>query len=141
MRKHNEGYALVLVLAVLIILGLLTTTILTGAQRNMEVHRSSVETMQTKYQAMGEIEKVVSNLEAHIGDQLEILKADEDHWELTYDDEQKEICMMSICGNVRIDCILRIEGAIINDLDSVDIQHLLGYTCTSYEISTNGGAN
>lgn len=141
MRKHDEGYALVLVLVVLIVLGLLSTTILTGAQRNIEVHRSSVETMQNKYQAMGEIEKIIGALETHIGEQLEILKATGDQWELAYDHEKNEIRMKSSYGNVQIDCILRIEGAIIDGVDAIDVRHLLGYTITSYVISTIGGAN
>ena len=141
MRKHNEGYALVLVLVVLIVLGLLSTVILTGAQRNLEVHRSGVETMQDKYQAMGEIEKIIGALDAHIGDRLEILKADRETWKLAYDHEKSEIQIMSSCGNVRIDCILLIKGSVDIDTESVYISPLLGYTITSYEISTIGGAN
>ena len=141
MRKHNEGYALVLVLVVLIVLGLLSAVILTGAQRNLEVHRSGVETMQNKYQAMGEIEKIIGALDAHIGDRLEISKADETNWKLAYDHEKNEIRMMSSCGNVRIDCILLIKGSVDIDTESVYISPLLGYTITSYEISTIGGAN
>ena len=141
MRKHNEGYALVLVLVVLIVLGLLSAVILTGAQRNLEVHRSGVETMQDKYQAMGEIEKIIGALDAHIGDRLEILKADRETWKLAYDHEKNEIRIMSSCGNVQIDCVMVIKGSVDIDVESINIKHLLGYTITSYEISTIGGAN
>ena len=145
MRKHNEGYALVLVLVVLIVLGLLSAVILTGAQRNLEVHRSGVETMQNKYQAMGEIEKIIGALEAFDGKSFVILKPKENetNWELQYADNVIQI--ISTCGDdrnkVQIDCTLVIDGVINEHPDRLEVIHLKGYTITSYEISTIGGAN
>ena len=147
MRKHNEGYALVLVLVVLIVLGLLSAVILTGAQRNLEVHRSGVETMQNKYQAMGEIEKIIGALETFSQevDPIQLANANNGDVTLNYSRDKedmgrnKTIYLTSICGNVQIDCtVILIDGVIDQDERIIAMS---GYTCTSYEISTIGGAN
>ena len=68
MKKHNEGYTLVLVMALVLVLSVLTSVILGAAQRNLDAHRSGVAYMQAKYQAMGEIEKIVAKLDKMTAD-------------------------------------------------------------------------
>ena len=137
MRKHNEGYTLVLVMVVLTVLSVLATVILTAADRNLEVHKNGVAYMQAKYQAQGEIEKFLGELESFNGS-LELTEVSEGNWQLSYDKDEELIFITSISGEVQIDCTIQIAGK-INDLGT--ITELEGYTYTSYKISTNGGAD
>ena len=52
-----------LVMALVLVLSALTSVILGAAQRNLDAHRSGVAYMQAKYQAMGEIEKIIAKLD------------------------------------------------------------------------------
>lgn len=128
MRKHNEGYTLVLVMVVLAVLSVLATVILTAAERNLEAHKHGVQYMQNKYQAQGEIEKVVSTMEI---EQIGLMEA-----KLIYDENlvttagvtpnENGLEITSVSGDVQIDCNYEIvDGAIV---------------CTSYKVSTDGGA-
>ena len=63
MKKHNEGYVLVLVLVVVIVLCLVASAILSGALYNINAQHAQIEKMQEQYAAEGEIEKVIANLE------------------------------------------------------------------------------
>ena len=136
MRKHNEGYTLVLVMVVLAVLSVLATVILTAAERNLDAHKHGVQYMQNKYQAQGEIEKFLGELESFNGS-LELTEVTEGSWQLTYDEEKELIFISSICNEVRIDCTILIDGGIDN---FGTITGLTGYTYTSYKISTDGGA-
>ncbi len=62
-KKHEEGYALVFVLVVMIVLCTVALSLMGIALRNMHAQTSSIERMQDKYKAQGEIEVVVSKLE------------------------------------------------------------------------------
>ena len=137
MRKHNEGYALVLVLVVLIVLALLATTILTSAQRNLEVHKHGIQYMENKYQAQGEIEKFLGQLEK-FSEPVELTEVTEGDWLLSYNEDEGRIFITSICDGVQIDCTIQIAGGVINE---GFITSLEGYSYTTYEISTNGGGN
>ncbi|MBQ8621454.1 MAG: hypothetical protein IJ422_03975 [Oscillospiraceae bacterium] len=63
MRKHNEGYALPLVLVVMVVLCLVAMTMMSVSLRNMENQRASIERMQDQYIAEGTIEAVLAELE------------------------------------------------------------------------------
>lgn len=62
MRKHDEGYALPLVLVVMVVICLISSTILSFSLKNLQSQSASVERMTDKYQAQGEIEKVIAEL-------------------------------------------------------------------------------
>ena len=59
MKKHDEGYALVFVLVVMAVLGIVATTLMTGAMKNLQAQNTSLFQMQAKYKAQGEIEKAI----------------------------------------------------------------------------------
>lgn len=63
MRKHNEGYALPLVLVVMVVLCLVAMTMMSVSLRNMENQRASIERMQDQYIAEGAIEAVLAEMD------------------------------------------------------------------------------
>ena len=63
MRKNNEGYVLPFVLVVMIVLTIITTSLMTAALRNLQSQQKFMERMVDKYQAEGEIEKIVAQLD------------------------------------------------------------------------------
>ena len=67
MKKHDEGYALVLVLVVMVVLCLVAMTMMSLSLRNMENQRSSVEQMQDRYAAEGAIEAFLAEFGRRIG--------------------------------------------------------------------------
>lgn len=62
MKKHDEGYALVLVLVVIVVLGLIAGTLMSFSLSNLQSQTASIERMKAKYEAAGEIEKAVALL-------------------------------------------------------------------------------
>ena len=62
MKKHNEGYALVLVLVVLVVLSLVSVALMSVGLRNLKNQKAVGERMQDKYAAQGEIEKLTAAL-------------------------------------------------------------------------------
>ena len=63
MKKHNEGYTLVLVLVVMLVLTTVATAILTFSVSNLKNQQGMVDRMEAKYAAQGEIEKIVGQLD------------------------------------------------------------------------------
>lgn len=71
MKKHNEGYSLVLVLVVLTLMSLVASFILSVSLKNLKSQTAAVTRMQDEYTAAGEIEKVVGKLKAFEDGSLE----------------------------------------------------------------------
>ena len=66
MRKRNEeGFALVYVAIVIVVLCTIATAIMSYTLRNLQAQEAMVRRMQDKYEAMGEIERVVAELESN----------------------------------------------------------------------------
>ena len=63
MKKHDEGYALVLVLVVMVVLCLVATSVLAIALNNLKKQEASVARMQAKYEAQAKIEEFYANLQ------------------------------------------------------------------------------
>ena len=63
MKKHNDGYALLLVLVVMIVLTTIVTSVLSLSLQNMKAQQRSIENMQDKYSAQGAVEQVVAMIE------------------------------------------------------------------------------
>ena len=66
MRKHDEGYALVFVLVVVVVLSVIAIALMTGALKNLQAQSSSIERMEDKYVAEGMIEVVVTTLNVEL---------------------------------------------------------------------------
>ena len=64
MKKRNEGYTLVLVLVVLVILCLMASYLLTFSLRNLHTQKAAALREQHRYAAVGEIEEAVGSLQA-----------------------------------------------------------------------------
>ena len=62
MRKHNDGYALVLVLVVMVVLCLVALALMSNSLRNLQSQQKSIERMEDKYAAEGAVEIVVAEL-------------------------------------------------------------------------------
>ena len=62
MRKHNEGYALVLVLVVMVVLSIVAVSLMSMGLRNLKAQQAVGERMADKYAAQGEIEKLIAIL-------------------------------------------------------------------------------
>ena len=142
MRKHNEGYTLVLVMVVLTVLSLLATVILTASQRNLDAHKNGIAYMQNKYLAQGEIEKILGELEkmAITDDPENVINASEEYpiVSITKVDEDVQVGITSKSGTVVIDCTLLLVDGVIGQ--SGELINLDGYSYLSYKISTDGGA-
>ena len=60
MRKNNEGYVLAMVMAVIAVLAVVASTMLSVGLRNVMTQQTAVARMQAKYEAEGAIEQVVA---------------------------------------------------------------------------------
>lgn len=93
MRKNNDGYVLPFVLVVMIVLTIISTSLMTAALRNLQSQQKFTERMVDKYQAEGEIEKIVAVLtEKNQFTELTIEKASMDP-DLTPEEKQTELQM------------------------------------------------
>lgn len=62
MKKQDDGYVLVLVLVVMVVLGIVSAGLMTLGLSNLKSQRASVQRMEDKYAAMGQIEKAEAAL-------------------------------------------------------------------------------
>lgn len=63
MKKNNEGYVLVFVVVVMLVLALVATAVMTFSLHSLKSQQNSIQRTQDQYAAGGEIEKVVAKLE------------------------------------------------------------------------------
>lgn len=66
MKKHDEGYTLILVLIVLLVMTFTAVSILSVSASNIRKQGESVAAMKNKYKAAGEIEKAVASIDAEL---------------------------------------------------------------------------
>lgn len=64
MRKHNEGYVLIYVLVVMVVMGLVATGVLTVSLNNYRAQQAAGQRMQELYEAEGIAEQLVAELRA-----------------------------------------------------------------------------
>lgn len=154
MRKHNEGYSLVLVLVVLVVICLVAAFILSFSLNNLKNQQESVKLMKEKYEAMGEIEKYVTKLEQkikesqpeeNVTDEIDYtinLTAD-DFWELKQDlnvevtnlEESIRLVGRS-SGSTEIYCeIFFVAQKVTQQSDGYKLIDCTGIGYKSYEIS------
>ena len=58
MKKYNEGYALPFVLVVLVVMCIIAVGIMDFSLRNLQSQKATIQRMEAKYEAAGEIEKI-----------------------------------------------------------------------------------
>ena len=151
MKKHNEGYTLVLVLVVLTVLCLLSSALLTMAVKNLQAQKAIQRQLQDKYTAQGEIEKIVGQLNLLIEGQAasaELAKESEGCTITCTGGQVGQKTVLSVAvqsGSVRIECELNLAEAVFAE-DETGTKYtftgLTGLEYTSYEIktaSTGGG--
>lgn len=62
MKKHDEGYALPFVIVVMLVLCLVAVSVMSFSLRNLQSQKASIEQMEAQYQAQGELEKMIVEL-------------------------------------------------------------------------------
>ena len=156
MKKHNEGYTLVLVMVVLIVLCLLVSYVLTFSLNNLKTQQTAALRVQDQYAAAGEIEAAVVQLQAFIDKYPEevILEVTQDSnagtctlttqeaspYTVTFlgtaDLKSGKLFLTVQSGTARIDCTLQLTaGAFHEDSGVITITKLEGVEYLSYEMS------
>ena len=133
MKKHDEGYALVLVLIVLTVLGLLASLMLSFSLQHVQTQQKYIDRMQDQYAAAGEIEAIIGQMQStgtcSIPEEfvIEPLIPGELH--------------LTVPGDyVRIDCKLQITGVVSGPTDGkYTVSGVTEVQYISYEISNTGG--
>ena len=62
MRKHNEGYALPMVLVVMVVICIIAISVMSFSLRGLQKQADAIESMQAKYEAQGELEKLTAKI-------------------------------------------------------------------------------
>lgn len=117
MKKHNEGYSLVLVLVVLTLMSLVAAFILSFSLRNLQSQTAAVTRMQDEYKAAGEIEKVVAQLENTTEESITLstkYENEELSQVLSCGAEQGKLVIEVYSGNTGIKCVLELVGSSIS---------------------------
>ena len=160
MKKHNEGYTLVLVMVVLIVLCLLVSYVLTFSLHNLRTQQTAALRVQDQYAAAGEIEAAVVQLQAFIDKYPEtvILEVTQDSdagtctlttqeaspYTVTFpgtaDLKSGKLFLTVQSGTARIDCTLQLIAGSFkeeeNNQGGITITKLEGVEYLSYEMST-----
>ena len=150
MKKHNEGYTLVLVLVVMLVMSLLCTVTFTAAMQNLKFQKITAQRMSDTYAAEGELEKVTARLETAVIDpnstyvypvQVVLLDADDD--KMTVEPNGNTLTIKIRSGRVELDCVLTLTGqngaaTVIEDKGGgmYSITNLTQIQYTHYEIFT-----
>ena len=147
MKKHNEGYTLVLVMVVLVVLSLLATIVLSASLRNVQIQQKAVERLQDKYAAEAEVEKILGAIQSVMttGEgTIPVKPADEIRVILSDVENQGNQLAIKVISTTspytQIDAILQLEGAtftVISD-ESITISGgAYAVKCISYDISSD----
>lgn len=158
MRKHNEGYALPFVLVVITVLFLVALAISTVSLRNLQSQQASIQQMQDKYEAQGQIEIVTALIDnisskTHISDLASLGNLDDDEdieveiipqdpSNLSEDATSLEVTLVTSVGNTKITCTLLLHSTDVIPTGTGPIIYQLtnpSYEYISYNISTAGG--
>ena len=130
MKKHNEGYSLVLVLVVLTLMSLVASFILSVSLKNLQSQTAAVNRMEQEYAAAGEIEKIVAELEALIGETepKTIVLTDASPVE----GDGKHITVSVTKESVKINCTLRLTAESVEYSESTKEFTITKLTATEY---------
>lgn len=165
MRKHNDGYALVLVLVVMVVLCLVALALMSNSLRNLQSQQKSIERMEDKYAAEGAVEILIAKLGkittigVSTGSTAEEqaaaavqgvcptgVQVTAGTW-TEYTDNAVETFtyvfdINSSSGTVQVDCTLEWAGTMVETESGEDKTYTLSnldVTYLSYEISNTGG--
>ena len=140
MKKHDEGYALILVLIVLTVLGLMASFMLSFSLQNVQTQRKYIDRMQDQYTAAGEIEAIIGQMQSAGG------------YEVATDDvvietagsgaKNAQTTLSASHGSIRIQCEILVADATVTEEDTqYTICNAKSVQYISYEISNTGGGN
>lgn len=161
MRKHNEGYALVLVLVVLLVLCILSSFMLTFSLRNLKQQEASANRLQAQYDAAGKIEIEMGRLQDFIkripqGTTVTAV-AEPENSKVTFTTQDAvpvslevqgaakleggklNLILVSASETVQIDCVLQFAAVVSGDASHYSLTNLTGVEYVSYEISALEG--
>ena len=62
-KRNNDGYVLAYVMVVIAVVGLISVSLMTSTMNVMQAQQASIQHMKDKYEAQGEIERLVAELE------------------------------------------------------------------------------
>jgi len=65
-KRNTEGYVLAYLLIVIAVMGAIAATLMTSTVQVMASQQNSIQYMKDKYEAMGEVEKLVAELESSL---------------------------------------------------------------------------
>ena len=97
-KKHDEGYVLIFVLVVISVLSIVAISLMSGALRNLQAQKASVERMQDKYAAEGMIEITVATLKSQLTSDSTVDTAINDKTTLHGPIDQKIVAALSIAA-------------------------------------------
>ena len=66
MKKHDEGYVMLLVVVVILVLSIVSASLMSITVANLKNQRNSVKRMQEKYSAQGALEKEIAKIQSSI---------------------------------------------------------------------------
>ena len=66
MKKHDEGYVMLLVVVVILVLSIVSASLMSMTVANLKNQRNSVNRMKEKYSAQGELEKEIAKIQRSI---------------------------------------------------------------------------
>ena len=145
-RKHNEGYALIMVMVALVVLSLLCAFVLSNAVRNLHFQKVAVQRMADKYAAQGEIERITALLESAVGASdavvLPLKQGEETQNTIVVGNAVLHVKVR--CGSIQIACSYTLQYATENvvtvlgpdESGNYTIQNLTGIQRTQPEITT-----
>lgn len=128
MKKHDEGYALVLVLVVMIVISLVAATVLTFSLRNLQNQQKSIQRMEDKYAAQGLIESCVQNAKT----EWKFMETSETGLSVTSvnnTDSSVSATITASSGTATINCSVKVTKELVNGSPVYTI------TYPSYEIT------
>ena len=135
MKKHNEGYTLVLVAVMLTAICLLFSVILAASLRNLNFQQTAAQRMSDKYAVRGQVDRIVMQLEAMKGlgsGEIE-LKSDPDAGlQILVIDGY--IVIRARSGQIQADCVLLLENASITSLNNDGKYKITGLTGVEYAL-------
>lgn len=148
MKKHNEGYTLVYVLVVLVVLCLLTAAVLSSAIRNLHFQQKVAETVCDKYTIQGEIARIRLQLEAmNDSGNIDLNNNFDSGVQIVV--VENIVVVRARSGQTQGDCILVLKDAIGSGNNTVEVSikdedkngvynvtNLGGVECIYYEIYT-----
>ena len=152
MKKHDDGYVLVLVMVVLLVICIVATSMMTIAMKGLKEQKQSVAQMQDRYAAEGEIEKFVAilNHAKEVAGAVTIKQVKEEDVDyvqllvsgnvaaklegrLCEDGAIRTVNIKVVQGTAQVHCQLKLQG---NFDDNGTIRSLTSWEYLSYQITS-----